>query len=467
MPEGKATGHNGYLFIVALIVLSEIFFSPLYVYAQPPITIGPAQVENQFPQYFALHFPVRSTAGDIVDVRGRVRFGIRPVYQRVSLDLTPGRETTATWVWDTSRITVPPYIPIEFQLEVKDAQGNRLKTDSYLFIYEDNRFAWRERRSQHLLVRWHEGSDAFGDFIFDIAQDALQRQMDVLDLVPERPLVLVVYANDEDFFAWHSYRTEWIGGQAFPEFGVAAQIIPPNSEPDWLYDVIPHELNHLLVGPYMNTPLGRVPAWFEEGLAQYFEQSPAFEEHYRIQQTVKEGRVLPLGVMRSPPGQDPDEVRLWYAQALSMVEWLIERHGKPALRAFIRELHKGMPVSKAFGEAFGETEEEFYASWRVHMGLPVSTPTATPPPIPTPTLPPTARKNRIPEEVTIPTVMRGPVGGRVVTRVVAGGDSNLTTRNPPTTTPTPYPTSPEITCTIFGLALSLVFVGLVVASRHV
>jgi len=144
MPEGKATGRNVYRFIMALIVLSEIFFS------------------------------------SIVNVRGRVRFGIRPIYRRVSLNFIPKRETIGTWKWDTARITVPPYIPIEIQLKVKDAQSNTMKSPIYVLTYEDNRFSWRERRSQHLLVRWYEGSDTFGDDLFALARDALSRQMSML-----------------------------------------------------------------------------------------------------------------------------------------------------------------------------------------------------------------------------------------------------------------------------------------------
>ncbi len=428
------------ILVVALLLgtFVPIFFFTSFVYAQSPIVIGDPQVTNDFPRRFVIAFPVRSSAGDIVNVRGRVRFGIRPIYRRVILEFAPGRETTATWEWDTSRITVPPYVPIEIQLEVKDSQGNVFKSRIYSLAYEDNRFRWRERRSQHLIVRWYEGSDAFGEEIFELARNALQRQIDALGIVPDRPLVLVIYANEEDFFAWHSYRTEWVGGQAFPEFGVAAQIIPPDSRPEWIYDVIPHELNHLLVDPYIRTPLGRVPSWFEEGLAQYFEQTSAREEHERLKQAVKAGYLLPLGVMRSSPGQDPEEVYLWYAQALSMVEWLIERHGEAKLRAYIQRLHEGKSPSKAFREAFGETEEEFYASWREYVGLPLPvstpvlvfalTPTSGPMPVFTPSL-----------------VLEGTREGVVV-------DSKVTTRtNTPVLPPTLPPQPPETSCFTFSL----------------
>lgn len=368
---------------ILIAILIWMAFIPLPARAQPPITIGQPRVTNDFPRRFVVHFPVHSNAGNIVAVRGRIRFGTQPVYRRVRLQFTPGRDVDATWEWDTSRITVPPYVPLEIQLDVRDDRGHRVVSRAFSLVYEDNRFHWRERRSEHLIVRWYEGSDRFGEDIFRLAQDALRRQMDTLGIPLERPLVLLVYANEDDFFAWHSYRTEWIGGQAFPDYGVAAQIIPPDSRPDWIHDVIPHEINHLLVAPYTATPLGAMPSWMEEGLAQYFEQSSAFTEHHRLKQAVEQGRVLPLGVMRNPPGQKQEEALLWYAQALGMVEYLIDHYGEAKLQQYMRLLHEGKPATRAFTDAFGESEASFYARWRASLGLPI--PTATPTPTPSPT----------------------------------------------------------------------------------
>ncbi len=438
----RALGFLAFLFVLWLAM------APLPpAQAQEPIQVGEPQVINEFPERLVVRFPLQSRGADIVEVRGRLRLGVRPVYQRITLEVAPGREATATWVWDTSRITVPPYVPLEIQLEVRDAQEQRLRTGPFFLVYEDNRFDWRERRSEHLIVRWYEGSDAFGENIFRLAQESLERQMEALGIVPERPLVLLVYANQEDFFAWHSYRTEWIGGQAFPEYGVAAQIIPPGSQPDWVRDVIPHEINHLLVSPYVSTPLGTVPPWLEEGLAQYFELSPAFDERYRLQQAVKEGRVLPLGIMRSPAGQDEKEAKLWYAQALGMVEYLIERHGTEGLQRYMRLLHEGRPASKAFVEAFGESEDAFYAQWLRAVGAPTPTPTPTPSFTPTPS--PTAVPTLVATPTLTPTAGERAFSSLTATPTpevvlasreveVVGGDSRLTTRTPyPTTTPRP------------------------------
>ncbi len=416
--------------------------------AQSPITVGQPQIVNDFPQRLVVHFPIHSSAGDIIDVRGRVRFGAQPTYHRIPLDFAPGKDVVATWEWDTSRSTVPPYVPLDIQLEIKDARGNRLKTPLFSLIYEDNRFAWRERRSEHLIVRWYEGSDKFGEEIFRLAQDALERQIRALSIVPERPLVLVIYATEEDFFAWHSYRTEWIGGQAFPDYGVAAQIIPPDSKPDWIYDVIPHEINHLLVAPYMATPLGTTPTWIEEGLAQYFEQSSTFTEHYRLKQAAKQGRVLPLGVMRNPPGQDKEEALLWYAQALGMVEYLIDHYGEERLQSYMRLLHQGRPATRAFTEAFGESEEAFYARWRASLGLPgptaTPTSTATFTPLPSPT--PTRARTSTPSPT--PTWTR----------------KHLPTPNAgPTPTPTPAPSPNSIWLLLLGTISLASGLGLLVA----
>ncbi len=436
-----------------------------------PITIGEPTVINEFPTRFVVQFPLRCSAGEIVAVRALIRYGSEPSRQRINLAFTPGRETVATWEWDTSRITVPPYVPVEIQLKIGDSEGNWLVTEPFHFVYEDNRFTWHELASEHLRVRWYAGSDAFGRAIFDLAESSLHRQMQALGITPEHPIVLMVYATEDDFFAWHSYRTEWVGGQAFPDYGLAAQIIPPDSRPAWIYNVIPHEINHLLVSPYARNAFGDTPPWVQEGLAQHFEESPPDEEQRILAKAVRDGYLLPLGVMRSPPGQKEEEARLWYAQALSMVEWLLVRHGEARLQTYLRLIHEGTFPSHAFHEAFGESEREFYASWREHLGLPVPTPSPTPTATLTPTITPSP--SATPTARPVPTHVPPQAGvGTVGPTPVPPGIGTLATRTPSPTPPSPAPPSNSMSrvilgtiCIVAGLAL-LVFTIVWLVRHH-
>ncbi len=368
--------------------------------AAASIVQGTPTVVNAYPDAFTVHVPLRSEGAAIVAARGYLQVGFSTVRQRVNIALTPGPDAVATWTWKTRGRTVSPYTPITLTLQARTADSPWITLPALALVYEDNRFPWRERRSAHVVVRWYAGDDAFGETILALAEATVARvSADVALRVP-RPLVMLVYASQEDFFSWHAVRTEWVGGQAFPDLGVAAEIIPPDSPRRWLREVVPHEMTHLLLAQAMKSPIGEPPAWLVEGLAQHYEVAPADLD--RIHAALREEGALPLGIMRSPPGQRAEEARRWYDQARSMTEYLLRRHGKQALARYMALLRSGTAPTRAFVKAFGEEEAAFYTAWRRYLGLPVAPPSpasplasTSPTPVPAPGVTGTASRSTI------------------------------------------------------------------------
>ena len=338
--------------------------------AETPITVGTPTVVNRYPEEFRLSFPLKVHPPDLRVVRavGRVRFGQQASVHRVEMAVTPGPSPVVAWTWDTRRITVPPYYPLQVQLRLQTEDGSQIETAWQTFVYEDNRFPWQEIAGRYVQVRWYKGEAEFGQLVLRSAERTVEKITEELAVPVERPLVVILYATEEDFFSWQALATEWIGGQAFPEAGVAVEILPPDSAPVWLYQVVPHEMAHLVLFPRLQSPLGRLPSWLIEGLAQHFEWTP--EPLTEVNAQLREQGVLPLGIMRSTPGQRRQRAYFWYMQAYSMVEYLFERHGREAVIAYMDFIQKGVPPQRAFERAFGETEEAFYTAWREAFGLP-------------------------------------------------------------------------------------------------
>lgn len=410
-----------------LLALWLLFPFPARGQTPSPIQVEGPTVVNEFPTRLVVTFHIRSLGSPITRVVGKLQYANRNSREHIQLTFTPGQETDATWEWDTEKLTVPPYFPLTLWLEVQTQDGQRVTTGPYHVVYEDNRFPWKEKRGELLILRWYEGDDAFGDYLFQVGETALQRQLADFGVTLERPFVILVYASEDDFFAWHSYRTEWVGGQAFPSLGAAALIVPPYEE-DWAASVLPHELLHLVMGHIIRNPFGRPPAWFEEGMAQHYEMDDRVHEQARerLQKAIREHRVLPLGVMDDPPGQDPETARLWYAQALSMAEWLLESRGEEALQRYIALMQTPIAPRKAFEQGFGLSEEAFYRSWCEHVAADC--------PLPTPTWTPTPpRPTRAPAQAQATDEPRSPTPTRRPT------PTHPPTPSPPAIRPTPTP----------------------------
>jgi hypothetical protein len=299
-----------------------------------------------------------------------------------SVVFTSGERVTASYDWETDRITVAPSTPIYFLWELTDEAGNMFESDEMLVYYDDLRFAWNEIHDDEIVVRWYEGEQAFGEVIYDTARSSLDQIKSATDSELDFPIFILLYASFEDFASWHAYVEDWVGGQAFTPLGITAQIINSRDSERWIRDVIPHEIAHLFFYQQVNTNLASWPSWMDEGFAQYFEYSSKDQALARVERAAHARGLTPLRYISGSFGHDPEEVRLAYDQSLSVVVFLLETWGEEGLEALIQEIRGGATMSRAMQEVFGLTIEEFEARWITWLGTPV-TPQPSPTAIPT------------------------------------------------------------------------------------
>jgi hypothetical protein len=93
--------------------------------------------------------------------------------------------------------------------------------------------------------------------------------------------------------------------------------------------------------------------------------------------------------MTSPTG-DSSKVTLFYGQAWSLVNFLIETHGPARFAELFATFKEGSTADKALLKAYGFDQDGLEDAWRASLGLSPrqrATPTATPSPSTTPAQP--------------------------------------------------------------------------------
>jgi hypothetical protein len=369
---------------VALAFALPLFRAPHDALAQAtePIRVLETAAQNDYPNglTFTLHAEADRPLAQI-EVYYRTQGSGSTTRQPVAFE--PGQEVLALYTWDTSRITVAPSTPVIVYWKLADEDGNRLTTPEQTVYYDDLRYEWREIRDPKLIVRWYEGDEAFGRFVYQTAQAALRQMETSSGQELALPVFVLLYANDEDFGSWHSYVDRWVGGQAFPPLGVTAEIVPPNADRAWIEDVLPHEIAHLFFYQALRGGMSSWPAWLDEGLAQYYEFGSPDAALDRAARAARQGALLPLSSLSGGFGRDPEQVRLSYDQSLSAVTYLLETWGDAGLQGLLDVFRQGKSPRVAVQEALGITWEQFEAGWITWMGVP-TTPAA--PPTPTATL---------------------------------------------------------------------------------
>lgn len=172
--------------------------------------------------------------------------------------------------------------------------------------------------------------------------------------------------KDKEEYKKKTKRPEWSSGFAFKD----ALYIYEQENPDI---ILAHEMTHLLLRRFTGAEsIHKIPLWVNEGLATY-EESLYYPQgtgpSKEIRENLKNGRHIPAQEFFSmkPSGEkDKDRVSLWYWQARSCVNFLIEKKGRRKFYNFLNFLKEGKSVEQALSEATWselKTLSELEAAW--------------------------------------------------------------------------------------------------------
>ena len=130
------------------------------------------------------------------------------------------------------------------------------------------------------------------------------------------------------------------------------------------FSIIYHEYVHLMI----DNTVGNVPAWFNEGLAEYY-STFAIEEDRKVHlgepiayhlMTLREEKLMPLRKLfavdhYSPEYNEKDKRGIFYAQSWALVHYLMFANNterRPQLGKFINYIGAGAAIDDAFKRAF-------------------------------------------------------------------------------------------------------------------
>jgi tetratricopeptide (TPR) repeat protein len=193
------------------------------------------------------------------------------------------------------------------------------------------------------------------------------------------PIVVHVFGSErsyQPFMPLYNGKRVEVGGSFQPADG--AYYITLNTEAgEGAYPVIFHEYVHLLVG----TALADVPAWFNEGLAEYYSTYQMYGEREATLGRVNaehvyelRERFIPLSELlavdhRSPLYNESDRRGVFYAESWALVHYLLigspQRKGQ--LATFLEKYADGVPSTQAVRDAFGVSEAELEKELRRYV----------------------------------------------------------------------------------------------------
>jgi len=308
------------------------------------------------------------------------------VVHKQTPQFTPGTRIEASWKWELGRGALAPGTLIKYYWRLEAQDGTIFKTEPISFRYEDNRFKWRSLQSGFITLYWYKGTEDSARNLLEAAQKALERLKEDVGIEFQGPVNIYVYASRGDMREAIPPRSQTFDeatvtlGMVLSEDTVVVLGTDPN-----LDKTIAHELSHLAVGKAFESPLSSpLPRWLDEGLAMYAEGELPPRNALALEEAIREGKLISVRSLSGYVGE-PEKVDLFYAEAYSLVEFLLKEYGKEKMLEFLSEFANGSTQEEALEKVYGLTLDELDAKWRNYL-MQKSTPAPRPftPPFPCP-----------------------------------------------------------------------------------
>jgi hypothetical protein len=254
---------------------------------------------------------------------------------------------------------------IEYWFQITPKSGDPYQSDTFSFLYEDNRFDWQTLSSGSVFVHWYEGDTAFGQSVLNAAEAGLDRASSLVVLPTLQPVNIYVYASGVEMQSTLRLGAlRWIAGHADPDLGVAVVSLPTGPyQRSEIERQIPHEVMHLLLYQVVGSPYYQLPIWLKEGLASANEMRPNPDYYVILSQAVEQNILIPMTSLCQTFPQD-NNVYLAYAQSDSFVRYLYQQYGQTGIQGLVNNYASGEGCETAPQSVMGLSLSELEQDWR-------------------------------------------------------------------------------------------------------
>ena len=159
----------------------------------------------------------------------------------------------------------------------------------------------------------------------------------------------------------------WSAGGVLPKDKVIYLILDKSS----LFEsVLPHEVGHIIFREFVGFDNPAVPVWLDEGAASYQEERAVFRA-VLAPLARKRGGLIPLDRLSSLNPHDMTDraaVEQFYAEAASVIDFLIHSFGKENFVLFCRSLRDTRDLDKALSYSYSIRDiRELDRQWQAYI----------------------------------------------------------------------------------------------------
>ncbi len=350
---------------IFLLTVSLAAFQPAHAQQSAPLPVSNASETYEFGTSITFQAQISlpgpaSEANLLFAAQGEQNTRVIPI----QIDAQGNTQTR----YDLNQGKVRPFSTISYQYQVKLKSGEDLTSQTFNFLYEDNRFTWQKTSDNDITIHWYTGDMDFGQKALDVARRGLKKASDLLLIKQSKPVDVYIYDSSADqTAALELGGLSSAGGEASPDLRVAIVSILPGPEQGLEMDQkIPHELGHIVTYDLMTDRYDRLPVWLREGIATQVELSANPDYPRALAQATQQRALMPISGLCGAFPPESGRSFLAYAEAVSFTRFVMDKFGQTGLLALTSAYGDGLNceqgMQQALGQPLSKVEEEWLAS---------------------------------------------------------------------------------------------------------
>ena len=265
---------------------------------------------------------------------------------------------------------IPPGTTISYFAEAFGDDSILARTKPKEILYLDPNFQWQKLSTSMVNIYYHDTSSASNaETTLSIAESTAEFALPMFNHSPKQKFNLVLYSNYSDMEKILPFRSATTAenlmtqGMAFTEERTAVIYAGSRS----LKSTTSHEFMHLLLHDAVGRFHTRLPAWLDEGLAEYGNQSPANDYQSALNQAISSKTDKHIKFLNTFSGS-PADIIAAYGKGSSVVSYLASEYGRNSFAELIDNFKMSLSNDQAFQLTYGITLDELEIEWKKSLG---------------------------------------------------------------------------------------------------
>ncbi len=178
-----------------------------------------------------------------------------------------------------------------------------------------------------------------------------------------RVVTIIITKSEEEYKRrTRGVLPEWSQAAAFTNQGLVILRLVEAREVRESPQILLHELTHIFLADYY--PLGRIPVWLNEGMAEYFSgKTLDLQSRVRLANALAAKKIVDLRNIDSLHSFKRFQAQLAYTEALSAVDYFVGRYGLAGLKSLLNNLAQYRSYQTAFKKTTGHDFIDFELNW--------------------------------------------------------------------------------------------------------